>query len=121
MRIVGIHGFGWVRGNIIEVWDAEIRQSEPQMTVVRRVCTPEQPNQTNKTQDLARRGKVDQWSHGCTVGMIIGLKDPTKQDKGGSGGSRAAANQSNYSKKPKTLMQKCININTKNEVKPPQK
>ena len=81
MPMVGIHECGWVRGNIIEVWDAERRQSEPRMVVVSRLCTPEQPNQTNKTQDLARRGKVDQWSHGCTVGMIIGLKDPIKQAK----------------------------------------
>ena len=80
------------------------------------VCTPEQSNQTNKTQDLARRGKVNQCSHGCTVGMIIDLKDPIKQNKGGNGGNREAANQSNHSKKPKTLMQKYININTKNEV-----
>ena len=69
---------GWVRGNIIEVWDAERRQSESRMAVASRVCTPEQPNQTNKTQDLARRDKVDQWSHGCTVDMIIDLKELIK-------------------------------------------
>ena len=122
MRAHSEHSWcGWVWGNIIEVWDAERRQSESRMAVARRECTPEQPNQPNKTQDLARRGKVDQWSHGCTVGMIIGLKESIKQDKGGNGGNGEAANQSNHSKKPKTLMQKCRNINTKNEVKPPQK
>ena len=36
MPIMGIHGSGWVRGNIIEVWGAERRQSEPRMTVVSR-------------------------------------------------------------------------------------
>ena len=100
---------GRVRGNMIEVWDAERRQSESRMVVASRACTPEQPNQPNKTQDLARRDKVDQWGHGCKDGMIIGLKEPIKRDKEGNGGNGGVANQSNHSKNPKTLMHKCIN------------
>ena len=101
----------WVRGNIIEVWDAERRQGESRMTVASRAHTPEQPNQPNKTQDLVRRGrdKVDQWGHGCKDDMIIDLKESIKQDKGDNGGNGGVANQNNHSKKPKTLMHKCIN------------
>ena len=48
--------------------------------------------------------------------MIIGLKETIKQGKGGNGANGESANQSNHSKNPKLLMQKYMNINTKNEV-----
>jgi hypothetical protein len=79
--MVGIHGCGWMRGNIIEVWDTERRQSASRMVVVSCVCTPEQPKD-NKKQDLARRGKGGYSSHGCAQGTCYeGKSPPQKQTK----------------------------------------
>ena len=64
MPMVGIHGCGWVWGNIIEVWDTGRKQSEPRMAVVSRVCTPEQPKD-NQKQDLMRRD-YSSYSNGMT-------------------------------------------------------
>ena len=39
-------GFRWVGGNIIDGWDTGKRQIDPQVTVVSRVCTREQPKKS---------------------------------------------------------------------------
>ena len=70
---------------------------------------------------MARSDRGGQRSRGCAVDMIIDLKDPIKQKQRDKGGNRQAANQSDQSKNPKALMHKCINTNTKNEVKAPKK
>ena len=56
MSMVCIHGCGWVCWDIIEAWCAGRRQSELRMTVISRLCTPEQAKD-NKMQELARRDK----------------------------------------------------------------
>ena len=59
MSMVCIHGCEWVWGDMIESWCTGRRQSELRMTVmtvVSRVCTPEQPKD-NKKQELVRRDK----------------------------------------------------------------
>ena len=42
-----------------------------------------------------------------TQGIIKGLQDPIKTDKISKGGEREAANQNEYSKKPKVDLQTC--------------
>ena len=91
------------------------------MVIVGRGYTTEQSRFGEEGQDLARSGKGGQRSRGCAVDMIIGLKGPIKQKQRDKGGNRQAANQSDQSKNPKALMHKCINTNTKNEVKAPKK
>ena len=51
--MVYIHGCEWVWGDIIEAWRTGKRQSELRMTVISRVCTPEQ-SKDNKKQDLKK-------------------------------------------------------------------
>ena len=91
------------------------------MVIVGRGYTTEQSRFGEEGQDLARSGKGGQRSRGCAVDMIIGLKGPIKQKQRDKGGKRQAVNQSDQSKNPKVLMHKCINTNTKNEVKAPKK
>jgi len=48
-------------------------------------------------------------------------KRPNGTRKEGNKQNRETANQSDHDKKPKACMHKCINANTKNEAKTPQK
>ena len=55
------------------------------------------------------------------AGSIIGLKGPMEQEKKATSKTGKQQTKVTTTKKPKACMHKCINANTKNEAKTPQK
>ena len=118
---VGMYGWGYELSDVRAQWVTRIGLREAQVVVANEVQDLPYRQNLGKRHSKVGDGKVGQRSHACAVDIIVGLKGPIKQKERGKEGNRQAASQSDQSKNPEALMHKCINTNTKNEVRTPQK